>query len=96
MAPRPTFAEPYYLRLLERRPAPVFFVPAGPLLARIVKQPLCDILPDCLPAVEADSVHSLDFHDPPAAAAGDAQRVALDFRQLSLSHTDAVAGARIP
>jgi hypothetical protein len=39
MAPAADFSEQYYLRLLERRPASVFFVPAGALLARFVEQP---------------------------------------------------------
>jgi hypothetical protein len=65
------------------------------LLTRIVEQPLRDIFPDCLPAIEANGIHSLDFYDPLAATAGDAQHMTLDFRQLSLSHLDAVDGAGI-
>ena len=36
---------------LERRPAPVFFMPAGALLAGVVKQPLRDVLPDRVAAI---------------------------------------------
>jgi hypothetical protein len=53
------------------------------------------VLPDCLAAVEADRVDCLDLHGPLATAAGDAQHVAVDLRQLSFSYPDAVAGARI-
>jgi hypothetical protein len=41
MAPAADFSEQYYLRLLERRPASVFFVPAGALLARFVRAAVC-------------------------------------------------------
>ena len=39
--------------------------------------------------------HPRSFHDPLAAPAGDAQHVVLDLRQLSLSHPNAVSGARV-
>jgi hypothetical protein len=66
--------------MFERRPAPVFFVPAGTLLARVVQQPPRDIFPDGVAAEEADSIHGLNFHGPLAAPAGDAQHVVLDPR----------------
>ncbi len=72
--------------MLERRPAPVFFVPAGALLAGVVEQPLRDVLPDRVAAIQADRIGSLDFHGPLAAAAGDAQHVALNFGKTSLPH----------
>ena len=78
-----------------RRPAAVFFVPAGALLACVVQEPPRDSFPDGVAAEEADSIHGLDFHGPLAAPAGDAQHVVLDFRQLSLSHPNAVSGARV-
>jgi hypothetical protein len=92
MAPAVDFCRAL-LSMFERRPAPVFFVPAGTLLARVVQQPPRDIFPDGTAAKEADSVHGLNFHDPFAAPAEDAQHVVLDLRQLSLSHPNAVSGA---
>jgi hypothetical protein len=56
------------------------------LLTRIVEQPLL---------VEADRIGGLNFHRAFAAAAGDPQHMPLDFRQFSLPHPDAVAGAGI-
>jgi hypothetical protein len=50
-------------------------VSSGAPLARIVEQPLCDIFPDCLSAVDADRIDSLDFHGPLATAAGGTQYV---------------------
>jgi hypothetical protein len=44
-------------------------VSSGALLARIVEQPLRDIPPDRVAAVQADRVGGLDFHGPLAAAA---------------------------
>src|ERR1700722_2863889 len=52
-------------------------------------------LSDGVAAEEADSIHGLNFHGPLAAPAGDAQHVVLDFRQLSLSHPNAVSGASV-
>ena len=93
---RPAFPELYPLRLLERRPAPVFFMPAGALLAGVVEQPLRDVLPDRVAAVQADRVGGLDFHGALAAAAGDAQHVTLNLRKRSLPHLGVVcAGARV-
>jgi hypothetical protein len=54
------------------------------LLASIVQKPLRDPLPDRVGAVKADRVNRLDFHGAIAAPAGDAQHVALDFREMSL------------
>ena len=72
------------LRRLERRPAPVFFMPAGALLAGVVEQPLRDVFPERAVAIQADGIGRLDFHGPLAAAAGDAQHVALNFGKTSL------------
>jgi hypothetical protein len=83
------------LGLLERRPAPVFFIPARTLSARVVQQPLRNLLPDGVAAIKPDRVDGLDFYGPLAAAAGDTQHMTLDLRQLSFSDPDAVAGARI-
>jgi hypothetical protein len=69
---------------IERRPAPIFFKPASALLARIVQEPLPDVLPGRVPAVQANCIGGLDLHDTPAASAGDAQHVPLDFREMSL------------
>ena len=68
------------LCLRERRPAAVFFVPAGALLARVVQEPPRDIFPDGVAAEEADSIHGLNFHGPLAAPADDAQHVVLELR----------------
>jgi hypothetical protein len=56
MAPAVDFCR---LCLLERRPAAVFFVSAGALLAPVVQEPLRDIFPDGVAAEEADSIHGL-------------------------------------
>jgi hypothetical protein len=77
-------------RLLERRPAPVFFVSSRALLARIVQEALRDSFPDRVPAVEADRVDGLDFHGSLAPPAGDAQDVALNLRKPAVPHVDAV------
>ena len=69
---------------IERRPAPILFKPAGALLTCIVQKLVRDALPDCVGAVKADRVNRLDFHGAIAAPAGDAQYVALDFREMSL------------
>src|SRR6202022_4425015 len=96
MAPAPAFAGHYHLRHLEAWPAPVFFVPPGALLARVVQEPLRDVLPDRLPAIEADRVGGLHFHGPLATATGDPQDVALDLRETALPHLGGGrAGARI-
>jgi hypothetical protein len=55
-------------------------VSSGALLARTVEQPLRDILPNCVAAIKSDRIDGLDFHGPLAAAAGDAQHMALDIR----------------
>jgi hypothetical protein len=81
---------------LERWPAPVFFMPASALLAGAVKHPLRDVLPDRVATIQPDCIGGLDFHGSLAAAAGDAQDVALDFRKTSLPHlSPGHAGARV-
>jgi hypothetical protein len=81
---------------LERRPASVLFMSASALLAGVVEQPQRDILPDRVAAIQSDCIGSLDFHGPLAAAAGDTQNVALNFRKTSLSNLDlGHAGARV-
>jgi hypothetical protein len=52
-------------------------MPAGALLAGVVKQPLRNILPNRVATIQSDGIGGLDFHGPLAAAAGDAQYVAL-------------------
>src|SRR5260370_41856093 len=69
---------------IERRPAPIFFKSPGALLARIVQQPLRDVLPDRVLAIQADRIRGLDFYGTLAASAGDAQCVAVDLREMSL------------
>ena len=57
---------------------------SGALLAGVVEQPLRDVLPDRVAAIQSDCIGGLDFHGPLAAAAGDAQHVALNFGKTSL------------
>jgi hypothetical protein len=59
------------LRRLEPWSAPVIFMSAGALLAGVVEQPMCDVLPDRVAAIQSEGIDSRDFHDPLAAAAGD-------------------------
>src|SRR4249920_1023004 len=54
------------------------------LLAGVVEQPLRDVLPDRIAAIQSDCIGGLDFHGPLAAAAGDPQHVALNFGKASL------------
>ena len=61
-------------------------MPAGALLAGVVEQPLRDVLPDRVAAIQSDCIGGLDFHGPLAAAAGDAQHVALNLGKTSLPH----------
>ena|GEM_PF-7060705 len=67
------------LRRLERRPAPVFFMPAGALLAGVVEQSLRHVLPKRVATIQSDCIGLLDFHGPLAASAGDTQDMALNF-----------------
>jgi hypothetical protein len=53
-------------------------MPAGPLLAGVVQQPLPDILPDGLGSGQPDGIGLLDLDGPAAAPAGDPQQVSLD------------------
>ena len=64
---------------VKSRPAPVFFVSSGALLAGVVEQSLRHVLPDRVAAIQSDCIGGLDFDGPLAAAAGDAQHVALNF-----------------
>src|ERR1700753_3096662 len=95
MAPAVDFCRVPLLWLIERRPAAVFFFPAGAFLACVVQEPPRDIFPDGVAAEEADSIHGLNFQRPLTAPTGDAQHVVLDLRQLSLLHPNAVSGARV-
>jgi hypothetical protein len=71
-------------------------MPASALLAGVVEQSLRDILPDRVAAIQSDGIRSLDFDGPLAAAAGDAQDVALNFGKTSLPHLGAGRpGARV-
>ena len=69
---------------------------SGALLAGVVEQSLRDVLPDRVAAIQSDCIGGLDFHGPLAAAARDAQHVALDFRKTSLPYLGpGRAGARV-
>jgi hypothetical protein len=71
-------------------------MPAGSLLAGVVEQPLRNVLPDRVAAIQSDCIGGLDFHGPLAATAADAQDVALNFRETSLPNLDLRrAGARV-
>ncbi len=59
-------------------------MPAGALLAGVIEQPLRDVLPDRVAAIQSDCIGGLDFDGPLAATAGDAQHVTLNFRKKSL------------
>jgi hypothetical protein len=72
------------LRHIECGPAPILFKPARALLAGIVQKSLTDVLPDRLGAIKADRVYRLDFDGTIAAPAGDAQHMALNFREMLL------------
>src|ERR1700682_5570960 len=74
------------LRRLERRPTPVFFMPAGALLAGVVEQSLRGALHARLAAIQSGCIGSLNFPGPLAATAGDAQHVALNLGKTSLPH----------
>src|SRR5882757_7123465 len=81
---------------VKSRPAPVFFMSAGALLAGIVEQPLRDVLPDRVAAIQSDCIGGLDFHGPLAATAGDAQHVALNLGKTSLPQLGSgCIGARV-
>ena len=62
---------------------------SGAFPAGIVEQPLRDVLPDCVGAVQAHCVNGLDFHGPLATAARDAQYMALDLGKTLLPHLGA-------
>ena len=59
---------------------------AGSLLTGIVQEPLRNILPDPIAAIQSDGVGGLDFHGPLAPPAGNAQDVALNVGQAPLTH----------
>ncbi len=61
-------------------------MPAGALPAGIVEQPLRDVLPERVGAIQSNGISGLDFHGPLAAAAGDAQHVTLNLGKTSLPH----------
>jgi hypothetical protein len=71
-------------------------VSSGALLAGVVEQPLRDVLPDRVPAIQSDCIGGLDFHGPLAATAGDPQHVALNLGKTSLPHlSSGRIGARV-
>src|SRR3954468_10283714 len=81
---------------VKSRPAPVFFVSSGALLAGVVEQSLRDVLPERIAAIQSDCIGGLDFDGPLATAAGDAQHATLNFRKTSLPHLGpGRAGARV-
>ena len=53
-------------------------MPAGPLLAVVVQQPLRDVLPDGLAAGQPDGIGLLDLDGSAAASAGDPEQVVLN------------------
>jgi hypothetical protein len=60
-------------------PASIFLVPACAIGAGLVKQSQPDIFPERLLPIEPDRVDLLNFHDPSAVRAFDAQHMALNF-----------------
>ena len=80
-------------RLLERRPAAVFFVAAGPDLTGITQQPLTYVLSDGVRTKEPDCAHRLDFNGPLAATARNPKHVALYLGQPPLAGLGAVGGS---
>ncbi|WP_167523510.1 hypothetical protein [Bradyrhizobium sacchari] len=66
---------------LEGRPAAVLFIAAGPVLARVVQQPLPDLLPNGLLPVQANGIGLLDLDNALASAAGNAQDVLRELGQ---------------
>jgi hypothetical protein len=81
-------ANPQQTTASQTRPAPDFFMPAGALLAGVVEQPLRNVLPDRVAAIQSDCIGGLDFHGPLAATAGDAQHVALNLGSVSHSELE--------
>ncbi|OIM93041.1 hypothetical protein BLN97_18570 [Bradyrhizobium elkanii] len=69
-------------------------MPAGSLPAGIVEQPLRDVLPDCVAAIQSDCIGCLDFDDPLAAAARYAKDVTPNVRQTPLPYLASVVSAR--
>ncbi|GEC56294.1 hypothetical protein BEL01nite_53370 [Bradyrhizobium elkanii] len=63
-------------------------MPAGALLAGVVEQPLRDVLPERVGAIQSNGIGGLDFHGPLATAAGGAEYVALNFGKTPLPHLD--------
>jgi hypothetical protein len=85
------------LRHLETRPAPVFFVPPGALLACIVEKQLPDGPPGRVAAVQADRIDGLDFKSTVATATRDAQHMALDLGQPPVAQVGCAAtSTRVP
>lgn len=66
------------------RPASILLVPAGANGAGLIEQPLTDVLPEGLLAIEPNGVCLLNFDDPRAALALDAEQMALDVRKPAL------------
>jgi len=64
-------------------------------MARVVQQPLRDLLPNGVATVEPDRVDGLDFQGALAAATGDAQHVVLDLRKRSPDLGAIGLGARV-
>ena len=59
---------------------------ASSLLTGIVQEPLRNILPDPVAAIQSDGVGGLDFHNSLAPPAGYAQDVALNFGEAPLTN----------
>lgn len=72
-------------------------MPTGAHLAPVVEQPVADVLPDRMRAVELDRVEPLDLHRPEAAQALDTEELARDLAQAPLADGQPrlPAGARV-
>src|ERR1700732_1677400 len=67
--------------LLERRPAAVLFVTAGPVLAGVIQEPLAHVFPDGLGSGQPDSIGLLNLDDASAPAARHPQNMLRNFRE---------------
>lgn len=65
-------------------------MPTGSLAARVVKQPLADVLPDRMLTIHPDRVRHLDLDRSVSTAAGNPQHLARNLRKPALLNGDAV------
>jgi hypothetical protein len=83
------------LRRLEVRPAPIFLVTPGPMLAAVGEQPLADVLPHGMRPVETHRVQAPDLDGAEAPQALDAEEVArISSRRRDESGTGGLPAAR--